>query len=33
MNFDVLKNTLVDALGEAGLTEYEIYYMSMRYTI
>ena len=28
MNFDVLKNTLVDALGEAGLTEYEIYYMS-----
>ena len=28
MNFDVLKNTLVAALCEAGLTEYEIYYMS-----
>ena len=28
MNFDVLKNTLVAALSEAGLTEYEIYYMS-----
>ena len=28
MNFDVLKNTLVSALNEAGLTEYEIYYMS-----
>ena len=27
MNFDVLKNTLVAALSEAGLTEYEIYYM------
>ncbi len=28
MNFDVLKNTLVAALAEAGLDEYEIYYMS-----
>ena len=28
MNFDVLKNTLVAALSEAGLGEYEIYYMS-----
>ena len=28
MNFDALKNTLVAALSEAGLTEYEIYYMS-----
>ena len=28
MNFDVLKNTLVAALNEAGLSEYEIYYMS-----
>lgn len=28
MNFDVLKNTLVAALNEEGLTEYEIYYMS-----
>ena len=28
MNFDALKNTLVAALCEAGLTEYEIYYMS-----
>ena len=28
MNFDVLKNTLVSALKEEGLTEYEIYYMS-----
>ena len=28
MNFDVLKNTLVAALKEEGLTEYEIYYMS-----
>ena len=28
MNFDVLKNTLVDALAQEGLTEYEIYYMS-----
>ena len=28
MNFDALKNTLVQALNEAGLSEYEIYYMS-----
>ena len=28
MNFDVLKNTLVAALSEIGITEYEIYYMS-----
>ncbi len=28
MNFDVLKNTLVSALKDEGLTEYEIYYMS-----
>jgi PmbA protein len=28
MNFDVLKNTLIAALKEEGLTEYEIYYMS-----
>ena len=28
MNFDVLKNALVTALREEGLTEYEIYYMS-----
>ena len=28
MNFDALKNTLVAALNEAGLNEYEIYYMS-----
>ena len=28
MNFDVLKNTLVAALREEGLNEYEIYYMS-----
>ena len=28
MNFDTLKNTLVAALNEAGLGEYEIYYMS-----
>ena len=28
MNFDALKNTLVSALNEAGLNEYEIYYMS-----
>ena len=28
MNFDALKNTLVAALCEVGLTEYEIYYMS-----
>ncbi|MBQ7344291.1 MAG: TldD/PmbA family protein [Clostridia bacterium] len=28
MNFDVLKNTLVAALLEEGLNEYEIYYMS-----
>ena len=28
MNFDVLKNTLVSALSEEGLNEYEIYYMS-----
>ena len=28
MNFDALKNTLVAALAEAGLDEYEIYYMS-----
>ncbi len=28
MNFDVLKNTLVAALSEEGLNEYEIYYMS-----
>ena len=28
MNFDALKNTLVAALNEEGLTEYEIYYMS-----
>ena len=28
MNFDVLKNTLVAALSEEGLSEYEIYYMS-----
>ena len=28
MNFDVLKNTLVDALSAEGLSEYEIYYMS-----
>ena len=28
MNFDALKNTLVAALCEAGLNEYEIYYMS-----
>ena len=28
MNFDALKNTLVSALTEAGLNEYEIYYMS-----
>ena len=28
MNFDVLKNALVAALSDAGLTEYEIYYMS-----
>ena len=28
MNFDALKNTLVAALTEAGLNEYEIYYMS-----
>ena len=28
MNFDALKNTLVSALSEAGLNEYEIYYMS-----
>ena len=28
MNFDALKNTLVAALNEAGLDEYEIYYMS-----
>lgn len=28
MNFDVLKNTLVEALANEGLTEYEIYYMS-----
>ena len=28
MNFDALKNTLVSALKEAGLNEYEIYYMS-----
>ena len=27
MNFDALKNTLVAALSEAGLSEYEIYYM------
>ena len=28
MNFDALKNALVAALAEAGLNEYEIYYMS-----
>lgn len=28
MNFDLLKNALVKALLEEGLTEYEIYYMS-----
>lgn len=28
MNFDALKNTLVAALKDAGLDEYEIYYMS-----
>ena len=28
MNFEVLKNALVAALSDAGLTEYEIYYMS-----
>ena len=28
MNFDVLKNILVAALSEEGLSEYEIYYMS-----
>ena len=28
MNFDVLKNALVSALNEEGLSEYEIYYMS-----
>ena len=28
MNFDVLKNTLIAALSEEGITEYEIYYMS-----
>ena len=28
MNFDALKNTLVKALADAGLNEYEIYYMS-----
>ena len=28
MNFDALKNTLVTALSDAGLGEYEIYYMS-----
>lgn len=28
MNFDILKNTLVAALSEIGITEYEIYYMS-----
>ena len=28
MNFEALKNTLVAALSEAGLGEYEIYYMS-----
>lgn len=28
MNFDVLKNALVEALKEEGLAEYEIYYMS-----
>ena len=28
MNFDALKNTLVKALNDQGLTEYEIYYMS-----
>lgn len=28
MNFDLLKNALVKALSEEGLTEYEIYYMS-----
>lgn len=28
MNFDALKNTLTSALDEAGLSEYEIYYMS-----
>ena len=28
MNFDALKSTLVKALNDQGLTEYEIYYMS-----
>lgn len=28
MNFDVIKNALVGALGAAGITEYEIYYTS-----
>ena len=28
MNFDVLKSTLIAALKEEGITEYEIYYMS-----
>lgn len=28
MNFDLLKQALVSALGDEGLTEYEIYYMS-----
>ena len=27
MNFDLLKNTLVSALADEGISEYEIYYL------